>query len=157
MKKLLLAAGLAVLPLVALAEDGPIFVTYGYSTGSLPPEFTYDNDVTIFEDGKIVITHCKGYATEGPGCKTRKGKVTAEAMNAIREAAIASDLAANPAKKAEYPMVGSDGTWGSVFVDGQEYVLLWEPRAEDANRTGDVKRAIDAAIPKRFIGFMYPD
>jgi hypothetical protein len=159
MKKLLLSACLAVLPFVvpALAEESPIFVSYGYSTGSLPPEYTYSNDVTIFEDGSIQVIHCKGYATEGPGCRTRKGKVTDEAMTAIRDAAIASDLAATPAKKAEFPMVGGDGSWGSIFVDGQEYVLLWDPRAEDANRTGDLKRAIDAAIPSRFNRFMYPD
>ncbi|MBL9052341.1 MAG: hypothetical protein JNN02_01315 [Tabrizicola sp.] len=54
-------------------------------------------------------------------------------------------------------MVGSDGTWGSVFVDGLEYVLLWETHAEDADRTGEVKRAIAAAIPKRFTKFMYPE
>lgn len=157
MKCLTLALSLVVVPLVALAEDSPVFVTYGYSTGSLPPEYTYSNDITIYEDGKLVITHCKGYATEGPDCKTRKGKVTPEAMEAIRVAAIVSDLAANPAEKAPDPMVGSDGTWGSVFVEGQEYVLLWEPRAEDADRTGEVKSAISAAIPKRFAGFMYPE
>lgn len=157
MKVLSLALTLALTPLAALAEDAAVFVTYGYSTGSLPPEYTYSNDVTIFEDRKLVITHCKGYATEGQGCRTRKGKVTPEAMEAIRLEAIASDLAANPALKAKDPMVGSDGTWGSVFVDGLEYVLLWEPRAEDADRTGAVKRAIDAAIPDRFARFMYPD
>lgn len=157
MKPLILAAALALAPLAAQAQESPVFVTYGYSTGSLPPEYTYSNDVTILEDGKITVTHCKGYDTEGPGCRTRKGKVTEEAMQAIRDAAIASDLAAKPAKEPEYPTVGSDGSWGSVFVDGQEYVLLWETHADDANRTGEVKRAIDAAIPKRFRGFMYPE
>ncbi|MBL9047497.1 MAG: hypothetical protein JNK34_09350 [Tabrizicola sp.] len=157
MKTLFFAAILAALPLAATAEDNAIFVSYGYSTGSLPPEYTYSNEVTIFADGRLTVTHCKGYETEGPDCKTRKGKADAEAMQAIRDAAIASDLAARPAREPEFPMVGSDGTWGSVFVDGLEYVLLWETHAEDADRTGEVKRAIAAAIPKRFAKFMYPE
>ena len=157
MKTLVLAAAVALAPLAAVAEEAAVLVSYGTSSGSLPPEYAWDNEVIIYEDGKLVITHCKGYATEPPGCKTRKGKVSEEAMQAIRDAAIASDLAANPAKPAPDPMVGGGGSWGKVMVDGQTYEILWDPRAEDANRTGDLVRAIDAAIPDKFARFMYPE
>lgn len=157
MLKFLLALALALFPVTAMAEDTPIFVTYGTNNGSLPPEYAWDNEVTIYADGRLLVKHCKGYATEGSGCRTRKGKVTEADMEAIREAAIASDLAANPAKAAEYPMVGGGGAWGSVFIDGQEYVLIWDPSEADANRVGAVLRAIQSAIPTRLGRFMHPD
>lgn len=157
MKILLLAASLACLPLTALAEDSPVFVSYGTSNGSLPPEYAWDNTVTIHEDGTMEIRHCKGYETEGPGCRTRKGKVTDEAMTAIREAALASNLAEDPASETMYPTVGGGGSWGSVFIDGKEYELLWEAAEEDASRVSAVKSAIEAAIPAKFDRFMTPD
>ena len=157
MRKILLVASLACLPLMAMAEESSVFVTYGTNNGSLPPEYAWDNEVTIFESGKLEIRHCKGYATEGPDCRTRKGKVTAEAMQAIRDAAIVSDLAAKPAKPAEYPMVGGGGAWGTVSFDDQKYELIWDPSEADANRVGEVLRAIQAAIPARFENFMAPD
>lgn len=154
---LLLTLFLSVSPVASQAEESPVFVSYGTSNGSLPPEYAWDNRVTIHESGKLVIIHCKGYATEGSDCRTRKGKVTAEAMEAIRAAAIASDLSANPAAETMDPSVGGGGSWGTVLIDGQEYELLWEPRAEDANRTAEVMSAIAAAIPTRFESFMHPD
>ena len=157
MKPILMAGLLALAPLASLADESPIFATYGTSNGSLPPEFAWDNDVTIHEDGKIEIRHCTGYETEGPGCKTRKGKVTEEDIAAIRAAALASDLAEKPATRSPDPMVGGGGDWGAVFIDGQEYKLLWDTIPEDADRVEAVKAAIRAAIPPKFESFMHPD
>lgn len=157
MKTLVLASLLALFPLAALADDAPIFVSYGTSNGSLPPEYAWDNKVTIHEDGKLLIKHCKGYETEGSACKTRKGKVTPEAMEAIRAAALASNLAADPADETMYPTVGGGGDWGVVYLEGQEYELLWEAAEEDAERVGAVKSAIRAAIPDKYDRFMHPD
>jgi hypothetical protein len=157
MRILLLALTLAISSVAAFAEDSPIVATYGTHNGSLPPEYAWDNHVVIQEDGKMEVRHCKGYETEGPGCKTRRGKVTLEAIEAIRAAALASGLAEKPAAESEYPMVGSGGIWGSVFLDGQEIELISEPAENDANRVGEVLRAIEAAIPDRFDRFMSPD
>ena len=162
MKKLLLALTLAALtfaalPFAAMAEDSPIVATYGTHNGSLPPEYAWDNFVVIHEDGKMEVRHCKGYETDGPGCKTRRGKATPEALEAIRAAALASGLAEKPASESEYPIVGGEGAWGSVFLDGQEIELMSDPAEEDAGRVNDVLRAIAAAIPDKFNRFMYPD
>lgn len=157
MKNLLLAVSLACLSSVASAQDSSVLASYGTNNGSLPPEYAWDNEVTIHADGKLIIRHCTGYETEGPACKTRKGKVTEDAMAAIRDAALASDLAANPASPTDYPLVGGDAVWGSVHVDGQDYVLLSDPSEADASRVQAVLDAIAAAIPGRFEPFMSPD
>ncbi len=157
MKKLLLALTLAALPFAALAEDSPIVATYGTHNGSLPPEYAWDNFVVIHADGKMEVRHCKGYETEGPGCKTRRGKATPEALEAIRAAALASGLAEKPAAESEDLMVGGGGTWGSVFLDGQEIKLMSEPAEADASRVNAVLSAVAAAIPDKFERFMHPD
>lgn len=157
MKKLLLALTLATLPLAATAQESPIVATYGTNNGSLPPEYAWDNYVVIHEDGKMEVRHCKGYETEGAGCRTRRGKVTPEAIEAIRAAALASGLADKPAAESEYPMVGGDGVWGSAFLDGQEIELISDPAENDANRVGEVLRAIADAIPGKFDRFMHPN
>ena len=157
MKKLLLALTLAASPFAAVAEGSPIVATYGTHNGSLPPEYAWDNHVVIHADGRMEVRHCKGYETEGPGCQTRRGKVPPEAIEAIRAAALASGLLERPANESEDLMVGGGGTWGSVFVDGQEIDLMSQPAAADANRVGDVLRAIKAAIPARFDRFMAPN
>lgn len=157
MRTLLLALTLAISPIAASAEDSPIVATYGSNNGSLPPEYAWDNQVVIREDGKMEVRHCEGYETEGPGCRTRRGKVTPEAMAAIRAAALASGLAEKPASESEYPMVGGDGVWGSVFLDGQEIELMSDPAEADASRVGEVLSAIAAAIPSKFDRFMHPN
>lgn len=157
MKKLLLALTLAAIPLAALAEESPIVATYGTHNGSLPPEYAWDNHVVIHADGKIEVRHCTGYETEGPSCKSRRGKVAPEALETIRAAALASGLLEKPAAEAEDLMVGGGGTWGSVFLDGKEIKLMSEPAEADANRVGDVLRAIAKTIPDRFDRFMHPD
>lgn len=157
MKKLLLALTFAALPFAALAEDSPIVATYGTHNGSLPPEYAWDNFVVIHEDGKMEVRHCKGYETDGPGCKTRRGKATPEALEAIRAAALASGLAEKPAAESEDVMVGGGGAWGSVFLDGQEIKLMSEPAEADASRVNAVLSAVAAAIPDKFDRFMHPD
>lgn len=157
MKKLLLALTLAALPFAALAEDSPVVATYGTHNGSLPPEYAWDNYVVIHANGKMEVRHCKGYETDGPGCKTRRGKATPDAIEAIRAAALASGLAEKPAAESEDLMVGGGGAWGSVFLDGQEIKLMSEPAEADASRVNAVLSAVAAAIPDKFDRFMQPN
>jgi len=157
MKKLLLALTLAALPFAALAEDSPVVATYGTHNGSLPPEYAWDNYVVIHANGKMEVRHCKGYETDGPGCKTRRGKATPDAIEAIRAAALASGLAEKPAAESEDLMVGGGGAWGSVFLDGQEIKLMSEPAEADASRVNAVLGAVAAAIPDKFDRFMHPN
>ncbi|CAN1499473.1 hypothetical protein MCELHM10_00452 [Paracoccaceae bacterium] len=157
MKKLLLALTLAALPFAALAEDSPVVATYGTHNGSLPPEYAWDNYVVIHANGKMEVRHCKGYETDGPGCKTRRGKATPDAIEAIRAAALASGLAEKPAAESEDLMVGGGGAWGSVFLDGQEIKLMSEPAEADASRVNAVLSAVAAAIPDKFDRFMHPN
>lgn len=154
LKQLALAAALATLPLAALAEEAPILAEYWTDSGSLPPEYAWETSVTIYEDGRLELKRCKGYETEGAACKHRKAQVPEEALEAIRTAAAESGLAETPAQKSEFPMVGGGLTGGLVYVDGVKVPLPSQPAEADANRVGDVLRAIGAAIPARFDRFL---
>lgn len=141
----------------AQAQDAAILAEYWTNSGSLPPEYAWDTTVTIGEDGSLTLKHCKGYETEGPACKTRRAKVTADVLAAIRAAATDSGLAQNPARETDTPMVGGGLTGGRVFLDGAEIKLVSQPIEADAGRIGPVLQAIAAAIPQRFNRFLNPD
>lgn len=147
MLRLLFALALTAAPLPALAQE--VLAEYWASSGSLPPEYAWDVTVTIATDGKVTLKHCKGYETEGPGCKIRKGKATTDKVQAIREAALASGLIDRPARNAEDIMVGGGATGGKVWIDGAEIVLPSQPAAADADRVATVLSAIRSAIPDR--------
>ncbi len=149
---------LAVLaPLPALADDSAVLAEYWTDSGSLPPEYAWETSVTILEDGHLTLKHCKGYETDGPACKTRRAKVSTEALAAIRTAATDSGLVETPARETDTPMVGGGLTSGAVYIDGKKIVLLSQPVEEDAARVGKVLSAIAAAIPQRFDRFTDPD
>lgn len=139
------------------AQDAPVLAEYWTDSGSLPPEYAWETTVTILDDGALTLKHCKGYETEGPACKTRRAKVSDEALSAILAAARDSDLATNPALPTEYPMVGGGSTSGAVYLDGAKIVLLGQPAEADISRVGKVLDAIAAAIPPRFDRFTDPD
>lgn len=150
----MLAAILVSLSSVARAEDAPILAEYWTNNGSLPPEYAWETSVTIRQDGSLTLQHCTGYETEGSACKSRRAKVTADAMAAITAAAEASGLKERPAQETDAPIVGGSLTGGSVWLDGTRIVLLSQPAAADAERVSDVVLAIRAAIPTRFNRFL---
>lgn len=145
---------LCLLPLPALAQEAPILATYYADSGSLPPEYAWETNVTIYEDGRLTLRRCTGYETEGPACKDRKAKVTPAALDAIREAALASGLAETPATQTDDPQVGGGVTGGAVYLDGVKLPLPSEPIAADAARVAAVLRAVRVAIPPRFNRFL---
>jgi hypothetical protein len=145
---------LAALPLPAVAQSAEVFATYWANSGSLPPEYAWDVDVTITSDGQLVLKRCKGYETEGPACKTRKAKVDAAKVEAIRAAVTAADIVANPPRSVEDTPVGGGSSGGTIVADGQTYILPAWPVAEDAERVSTVQNAITAAIPARFARFL---
>lgn len=139
-------AFLLALPVPASAQQ---FASYWANSGSLPPEYAWEVGVTISEDGQLVLKHCTGYETEGPACKTRRAKVSAAAMEAIRAAAIEAQLFGFPVRGTEDVPVGGGSRGGSVAQDGQVVSLPAWPVADDAERVGKVLDAIYAAIPTR--------
>lgn len=157
MKRLLFAVTLSTLPMIALAEDTPVLAEYWTDSGSLPPEYAWETSVTILQDGKLTLKHCRGYETEGPACKTRRAKVTPDTLEAIRDAARASGLVEKPARQSEDIMVGGGSVGGIVYLDGQKIALLSQPADEDAERVGTVLMATGAAIPARFDHFLTGD
>ena len=141
----------------AVAQDAAVLAEYRTDSGSLPPEYAWETSVTILEDGQLTLKHCKGYETEGPACKTRRATVSEAALAALMAAARDSDLVANPAHEAEYPMVGGSATSGVVYLDGGKIALPSQPAEADAERVGKVLAALAATIPPRFDRFIDPD
>jgi hypothetical protein len=133
----------------APARAAEVLAEYWANSGSLPPEYAWDVTVTIHTDGQVILTHCKGYATEPPGCKTRKGKADAAKLDAIRAAVVEADLIANPARTSDEVIVGGGASAGRVTLDGQKISLPSQPVVEDANRVGMVLRTVYDAIPTR--------
>jgi hypothetical protein len=149
-----LALVLCLVPLPALAQEAPVLATYSANSGSLPPEYAWETNVTIYTDGRLTLRRCTGYETEGPACKDRKAKVAPEALEAIRAAAQASGLADAPAKPSDYPMVGGSVIFATVMLDGVTVTLPSDVAESDATRVAAVLRAVEAAIPPRFNGFL---
>lgn len=148
--RLALAATLTFFPLAARAQDANLLAEYWTDSGSLPPEYAWETNVTISPDGKLTLRYCTGYETEGPACKTRKAKVDEAHRAAILAAVTAGDLVAKPARQTEDIPVGGGATGGKVYVDGQPVALPSFPTEQDAARVAAVVTAIEAAIPDRF-------
>ncbi|WP_146038114.1 hypothetical protein [Tabrizicola aquatica] len=149
-----LAALLLTLAPAAQAQEATVLAEYWTNNGSLPPEYAWETSVSILADGKLTLTHCTGYETEGPACKTRRATVPTEALAAIITAAEASGLADKPAQETETPMVGGSLSGGRVLLEQGEVTLLSQPAEADAARVGSVLTAIRAAIPARFNRFL---
>lgn len=149
------AAALALAPFSVQAQA--LVAEYWANSGSLPPEYAWDVNVTFRDDGSVALRHCKGYATEGPGCTLRKGKVTREALDAIRQAAVDADLPSRWPQRApddEIP-IGGGAAGGAVWWQNEKIVLPGFPARADAERVAAVLTVIRDAIPdrleKRFI------
>lgn len=151
MKTLCLAMTLALSPLAVQAQDAEILAQYWTDSGSLPPEYAWETNVTIFADGKLTLKHCTGYETEGPACKTRNARLTKDQLAAIRTAAQASGLAETPAQEVGDDMIpiGGGVSGGYVLLDGQKIALIAFPVEADAARVAPVLQAIHDAIPER--------
>lgn len=145
------------LALPVQAQEAPILAEYWTNNGSLPPEYAWETEVTIREDGALTLKHCKGYETEGPACKIRRARVDEPALDAIRAAARESGLAERPARETDMPVVGGGLTGGAVYLDGQQVRLLSQPVDADVARVSPVLQAIAAAIPRRFARFLDAD
>ena len=143
-------------PLPALAQDSAVFARFWTSSGSLPPEYAWDAEVTFLTDGTLTLKHCTGYETEGPACQVRTAKVDATALEAIRTAIVAADLVATPAREDQNPPVGGGATGGSVVMGGAEIGLPPWPIPADKKRVAKVLAAIHAAIPAQFDQFIDP-
>lgn len=153
--RLVWAVVVALAPQVAGAQA--LVAEYWANSGSLPPEYAWDVNVTFRDDGSVAVRRCKGYATEGPGCKLGKGKVSVEVLNTIRDAADVAGLAKNPPQRApddEIP-IGGGASGGAVWWQNEKIELPAYPAAKDAERVRAVLAVIHDAIPgklrKRFV------
>jgi hypothetical protein len=153
----LLVALLVAAALPARAELAPVFADYWTNSGSLPPEHAWETSVIIREDGALELKHCKGYETEGPACELRSGRVSEEALDAIRKAASDSGLVDNPARETTRPTVGGGLTWGRVNLGDKTVELIPQPVESDTDRVEQVLQAIAAAIPPDFDPLVAPD
>lgn len=152
-RNLALFAAFAGLVSAASAQDSGVLAEYYVSTGSLPPEYTWETDVTIYADGTLTLRRCTGYETEGPACKDRKAQVDLASLEAIRIDARASGLAETPAKDPEDFLVGAGVRGGIVYLEGQKITLPSQTHVDDTARVEVVLAAIEAAIPTRLNRF----
>jgi hypothetical protein len=136
------------------AQDVDVLATYHADNCCLPPEYAWEANVTILEDGRLTLERCTGYATEGSGCKSRRAKVPEAALEAIRTAATESGLSETPAAQNPDPAIGGGGRSGSVVLEGVTIPLPRDPAPADANRVALVLGAISAAIPDRLDRFL---
>lgn len=147
--RLVWAAVLAVAPSGAQAQA--LVAEYWANSGSLPPEYAWDLNVTFRDDGSVAVRRCTGYATEGPGCKLGKGKVSIEVLNTIRDAADAAGLAKKPPRRApddEVP-IGGGAAGGAVWWQGEKIELPAFPAEADQQRVSAVVTAIRSAVPAK--------
>ncbi len=151
---LALAVIVANLGAAAVAEEPKVFATYHADNCCLPPEYALNTSVTIFENGRVTLKQCTGYATEGPDCKTHRSKVSLAALTAIPTAAKASGLARKPAALNPNPAVGGGGRSGVAMLDGVAITLPRDPAVDDADRVARVMQAIRAALPAKFDRFL---
>ena len=145
---LALTASFPATALVVLPEIPSQLVEYAASSGSLPPEYAWNTHVVIWTDGKLKLTHCKGYQTDGPSCTISHAQIAAADIDRILAALSASHLANRAAKAQDAPPVGGGSDRGTIWLQGQAIDLPAFPVAKDADRVRAVLDAIVAAVPK---------
>lgn len=141
-----LLTALLLWPGAAMAEP-EILATLTANSGSLPPPYAWNVEVTVSTEGRVIVTRCTGYETEGPACKTGEAAAVAGSLEAIRQAAEASGLADRPATAIDPPMVGGGWTSGTVRLGDRSIALIAQPIPADADRVATVLAVIGAAIP----------
>lgn len=134
--------------LVVLPEIPTQLVEYAASSGSLPPEYAWNTQVVIWTDGKLKLTHCKGYQTDGPSCTISHAQIAAADIDRIIAALSASHLANRAAKAQDSPPVGGGSQRATFWMDDKPIVLPAFPIESDQRRVRDVLDSIIAAIPK---------
>lgn len=151
----LLLIPMILVPMLAQAEGETVIqepvAIYMTDNGSLPPPYHWEWTASLFADGAVNLTYCKGYEQEGPGCADVSGQTDPAAVAAIIAAARESGLLERPAQAAEDIMVGGGLTSGMVMLDMQGVELISSPRAEDAPRVQSVLTTMAAAIPQELI------
>ncbi len=135
------------LVLPAQAEDA-LLATLDARSGTVAPPYAWSVSISIAADGLVTAKRCKGYETEGPACKSATAPTTPEMLEAIRIAAKASGLAANPAKPLDPPMVGGGTISGTVILDGKAIEMIAQPVPEDAERVNTLIDIVGAAVPR---------
>lgn len=145
-----LLSAFLLMPVTAMAESD-ILATLTANSGSLPPPYAWNVEVTVRTDGRVTVTRCTGYETEGAACKTGEGAAVAGSVEAIRQAAEASDLADRPATAIDPPMVGGAWTSGTVRLGESSIALIAQPIPADEDRVSTVLAVIGAAIPEALL------
>jgi hypothetical protein len=145
-----LAVLLLTLSTSARAEDLVIAQLWANS-GSLPPPYAWNVEVTVTAEGWVTVTRCTGYKTEGPACRNGEGAAIPGVVDAILRAAEASDLANRPATALDPPMVGGGWTSGTVMLGDRTIDLIAQPIAADEPRVATVLEVIGAAIPEALL------
>jgi hypothetical protein len=150
MRRQSLLTALLLLPTTAAAET-EILATLTANSGSLPPAYAWNVEVTVTETGWVTVTRCTGYETEGPACKTGEGTAVSGSVEAILQAAEASDLDTHPATAIDPPMVGGSWMSGTVMLGDGPVDLIAQPIAADEDRVATVLEVIGAAIPEALL------
>lgn len=146
--RLALSVAMALAPLAAHADAAGLLAEYWTDSGSLPPEYAWETKVRITADGALTLRYCTGYETEGPACKTRKGRVDEAHRAAILAVVAEGGLLAKPARQTEDIPVGGGATGGKVYVEGQPIALPAFPVEQDAARVGAVVKAHRGGHPR---------
>ncbi len=122
---------------------------YWERSGTVAPPYAWNWSASIEWDGSVMVTYCRGYATEPPGCATRVGQVTPDDLARIPQTAAAAGFPAMPAEEATEIPVGGGSRGGMVQVDanGRPSDLPAFPAEADAGRVQLVLTAILSAIP----------
>lgn len=145
-----LLTALLLWPGAAMAEP-EILATLTANSGSLPPPYAWNVEVTVSSEGRVTVTRCTGYETEGPACKTGEGAAVPGSLEAIRQSAEASGLADRPATAIDPPMVGGGWTSGTVRLGDRSIALIAQPIPADEDRVATVLAVIGAAIPETLL------
>lgn len=156
LRRALLAAFL-MLPGTAAMAEPEILAILTANSGSLPPPYAWNVEVTVTTQGHVTVTRCTGYETEGPACKTAEGAAVPGSLDAIRQAAEASGLADRPATALDPPIVGGGWTSGTVRLGDRSIALIAQPTPADEARVTSVLAVIGAAIPDALLPLLEGD
>jgi hypothetical protein len=131
---------------LAAAEEPP-FATYGANNGTVPPQYRWDIEMTIGQDGGAQIRYCRGYKVTSGSCAEDEFRLSEAELEDIRQALETSGLATTPAKELAEPPVGGSMSYGSVSFEGKVVRLPPHPEAADEARVESVISRIATAIP----------
>jgi hypothetical protein len=155
--KLIHWAALALLAgCAAPVVDAPIppgFAQWGAGSGSLPPEFAWDYQVTFSDDQMVWVRYCKGYANTAPGCATASSALSETEYSALISALtpLADELAARPPQASSEISVGGGSLSGQLVRDGITIRLPNTSIDADAARVAAVLDLLRQYTPQSLI------